>query len=73
VRANRRSSTVLAGYSLGCHVSLRRNELNEENTFPTHLYLTSVSIRTVFLNRRAAAPIITGPREVLLEVVILVF
>jgi len=45
VRADKRGSTLLAGRSLDCHVSLRRIELNEENSFPTHLYLTSVSIR----------------------------
>jgi len=45
VRADKRGSTLLAGDSTDCHVSLRRNELNEENNFPAYLYLTSVSIR----------------------------
>jgi hypothetical protein len=45
VRFAKRASTLLAGYSTDCHVSLRRNELNEEINFRIHLYLTSVSIR----------------------------
>jgi hypothetical protein len=45
VRADKRGNKLLAGYSMDSHVSLRRNELNEENNFLTHLYLTSVSIR----------------------------